>query len=430
MGTDWQFFIRLHDINETLYKSLHTLDLEQFDKAVVLDATVMPSAALLNLSQSIFEQHIPSTASFCILVDFYELAAQEVQRTFEVFTSYVLPLFPNTTLLTFGPPHLVKTAADQIINIQIPHNSFTEYQKKLARHLQLRHEAQVIKPPKIPFAQTHIKLTYSELSSFNPPLNESFLLTVDYDGVPYEMYCNFKYKRYNDKLVVFGQDALARNLVTLPLFYRWSWLDEVNASGIVLNDPTLYLYEHLNAGWFVGNLTRDYAKECADVIQQLVERVGFQERVNFFGASAGGFSVLAIASHFRQAKAIIDVPQINLFTYHVPITVKQLADQCFSSETIAEIPEEYHYRFDIVKRFYKTGNLPSIIYCHNINDIGHEPQLNYLMLHWVELQKALAQGNERYFALLTYQRWNLSKEHGHVPMGKSNMLQRINDFIG
>ena len=118
-GSDWQFFIRFHDINDTLYKSLHTLDLDQFDQSVGVETTIKPSVALLSFSQLIPREVIEPNTSFCILVDFYGLEVEEVRATFDIFTNDILPLCPNATLLTFGPPHLVKTTVNKIINIRV-----------------------------------------------------------------------------------------------------------------------------------------------------------------------------------------------------------------------------------------------------------------------------------------------------------------------
>lgn len=64
-------------------------------------------------------------------------------------------------------------------------------------------------------------------------------------GVQFDFLYNIKKER---SLVIIGQSAISRKDVNLPVFHRWKWADELEATTIVLNDPTLYNDKNLNGG--------------------------------------------------------------------------------------------------------------------------------------------------------------------------------------
>lgn len=77
---------------------------------------------------------------------------------------------------------------------------------------------------------------------------EPLEITCHHEGVDFEFFCTFK---PNLPLVVFGQSAITRP-VELPVFHRWSWINECNYSTIFINDPTLYLDSEMEGGWLQG----------------------------------------------------------------------------------------------------------------------------------------------------------------------------------
>jgi len=203
----------------------------------------------------------------------------------------------------------------------------------------------------------HINIEYSEVS-----------YKVMKHNVPFEFFCNFK--EDSDILVVFGQSALNQSVVTLPAYRRWSWTRELPHSCIVLNDPTLYKSTDLEVGWFIGDKDYHYAKIMAEIVSVLAQKLHIPlSRVILIGASAGGFSSMAIGSYLKGSSCFVDVPQTNLLRYMHQKEIDKIATSCFGVSKAKDIEVEYHDRFVLAKLFQKNGYIPNIYYLHNNNDL-------------------------------------------------------------
>lgn len=253
--------------------------------------------------------------------------------------------------------------------------------------------------------------------------NKEHILEIDHNGVKYELYC--KFAPSSKKLVVFGQDAITRSTTSLPKFFRWSWMRELPYSTVVLNDPTLYLDDDLNGGWFIGTQSRDYAKECSRIIADIAAMSGIKsDSIIFFGASAGGFSSLAMAACLPGSRALVDIPQTNLQNYHAQSEVDKTVAAGLGFKDAKNIPSDFLYRINSIERFRKEGNIPDITYLMNKNDINHfRSQLAEFMVGYSGLIECGLSPSGA-LRVETYDRYSLIKG-GHFPMSKTETIKRI-----
>lgn len=128
-----------------------------------------------------------------------------------------------------------------------------------------------------------------------------------------------------------------QELNTSPHFYRWSWLPSPQASAMILNDPSLYASDDLLAGWWVSQRERDFVKEGVRLVAKAADALGIRnEDTKFYGASAGGYSPLAMATCLPGPRAVVGIPQVSLATYGAKVASDAWAHSQFSVETYSE----------------------------------------------------------------------------------------------
>lgn len=268
---------------------------------------------------------------------------------------------------------------------------------------------------------------FNRLDDFQPLLDERHTVRVDADSVTYELFSDLRSN--SDKLVIFGQDAINRNATPLPHFYRWSWLPSLDASAIILNDPSLYAADDLLAGWWVGQQGRDFVKEAVEIIAKAAAALGIRnEDITFFGASAGGYSSLAMAACLPGSRAIVDIPQVCLTTYGAKVASDASIRAGLGFENAEAVTDEYRHRIDIIDRFIAEKCVPDFLYLQNNRDHTHVgSQMGPFLARLGELM-AIHPWAHSQFTVETYSAWNLLKG-GHFPLSRDVSLQRINDYI-
>lgn len=414
----WNHLISLEPTDGVIARCFQTLNLDENELTKEITKRHHPLVILdelkkldPNIKNSLFILSLHSTRK-------HNLELKDI----DIINNKIKSEFKGSGLLIFSDTPL---QSSHHFSQHVPSKTSNEYERKIARHIEKTIQEQPLgsnlNPKRKPFPQESINA--NGIHDIKIKLDTPFLLNVNIEGVKYEFFCNIKKGK---KLVIFGQDALNRQVVKLPHFFRWTWLEDLEHSGIILNDPTLYLSEELNAGWFVGTQTRDYLEECSDIIKKILSISGTESPPLFFGASAGGFQSLALASFFRDAIAIADIPQVDLTEYHHKNEVKKLLQH--SLKLHGSIPEELMYRVKVTERFKKNLNIPKIAYLHNINDKKHLPQLESFIQDWMTLTHEIDQSSVGDLNIKTYNRWHVSKG-GHFPSPKESVLKLINSYL-
>lgn len=264
-------------------------------------------------------------------------------------------------------------------------------------------------------------------------------IEIEYNEVEYKIYkkdvefnifCNFKLN--SDILVVFGQSALDQSVVTLPVFRRWSWAREVPYSCIVLNDPSLYKHKYLEAGWFVGDSTFHYAQGMAEIILSISLKLKIPtNKIVFIGASAGGFSSMAISSYIKGSSCIVDVPQTNLLKYSFKQQINKVAQYCFNYNDISLVPAEFQTRFVLSKLFEKNGYIPNIYYLQNTNDLTAGHLLTQCNSFMQEINALLYKNPSLRSTRIIYELYNRNHllRGGHFPLGKYTTIHFLHEAI-
>ncbi|PAU73001.1 hypothetical protein CK497_07770 [Vreelandella alkaliphila] len=400
-------------------KCFETLGLNDFnvtDQIIQLDSC--------NLLQSfkgfLLDPNVKVENDVLFILSFYESC--------EEFSSLVSFIESNSigerfSVLVFSKDYL-KVNGNNFYYVHVPADNYIQFQRKVARHLELMVKQQPLGSPMNPLSLkfTDHVIEANVVDETCIIYDKKYVLSINLNGVPYEMHCNFV--SGSKKLIVLGQDALTRDKVELPHFFRWKWVDDLPCSTIILNDPTLYLDEKLNGGWFVGSKERDYVKECSLIITKIAKLIDVHHPVVFFGASAGGFSSLMLASCIPGSRAVVDIPQVDLFTYHVKNEVDKLILSALSFNDLSSVTDDFYFRLRVIDRFKKEGRVPDIVYMHNVKDSAHFTQFSSFLSEWTKLAHELNQKDVGFLKIITYSRWHISKG-GHFPMEKHNAVKQL-----
>lgn len=236
----------------------------------------------------------------------------------------------------------------------------------------------------------------------------------------YKFNCLWHAKPKTKFLVVVNQSAIDRNSVSLPFYQRWSWADDFDASTLIINDPTLYLDESLNGGWWLGKQKDDLVNDFISELKKLTNRMNIKnENIIFYGGSAGGFSSFQMSACLKGSMVIADIPQVNLLAYNQKKQMENILNICFETDDYKKYKKQ-NYKVDIVERFNKENNYPNFILLMNENDKHHiENHLLYLLSNYKK---------SSYFVVLLYDIYHMQRG-GHVPLGRESTTFIINMAI-
>lgn len=150
----------------------------------------------------------------------------------------------------------------------------------------------------------------------------------------------FYKKGHNNKLVILFNGAIGdRSKITLPVFQRNSWGQDIDDHVLNINDPTLYLANDLRLGWYYGTDKNPLVKDLEEIIIRIcnVLKVSLKDVV-LYGSSGGGFASLNIAAQIGNGiKAVAINPQIYLHKYVAKAVVNRFYDVCITGEQRPEI---------------------------------------------------------------------------------------------
>lgn len=247
-----------------------------------------------------------------------------------------------------------------------------------------------------------------------------------YDNIAFEVFCRFK---LNKPLVVFGQSAITPP-VKLPIFHRWSWIEEGDYSALFINDATLYLDEKLEGGWLQGTENHFYMDTYITIIRNFAKLLNISHsQILFFGSSAGGFTSMQMATRLKGSHALVQIPQVDMTTYHLPNVTQKLYTHCYPGLTEEEIKAKYYDRLSVIEAFKKFRYIPNIWYLHNSYDVSHMlTQFGHFMQSVAMLYNDHAELRDNKLVIETYA-LNHPQRGGHTVMGKEFTLAYINKAL-
>lgn len=260
-----------------------------------------------------------------------------------------------------------------------------------------------------------ISVGFSELSSLNLSLEKEYELVVTLNEIDY--YLMVYLKDLNDKFLIMSNGAVDPSKKAPPIYMRSSWIDQINASCIFIDDPTLHNTD-MRLGWGQGNRENFSLENISYILKELFKNFNVHDKnIYFYGSSAGGFMSLFYSILFPESTAIVNNPQTKVLNYLAPYVKKMLLNS-YGIKDINNVDDEILYRLDINEAIKHYNIIPKKIYylqnflCENDLDNHVTPFLNDLKKDNIEI---------RGLHFVNYFRENL----GHNPLPQRITLQYI-----
>lgn len=257
-------------------------------------------------------------------------------------------------------------------------------------------------------------------------LTEEFLYSLDYNEPFQIVYNELNYffksflKEDNDKVIFFSNGAVDRTKKDPPVFMRSTWADDINANCIFIDDRTIH-NTILRIGWGVGVKSRHYLQDYSIITKKITLILKIKnDKVYYFGSSAGGFMSMLLAAMHDQTTAIVNNPQTAVLEFN-KTHVSELCETIFPGMQKDEILKDYAYRLNVVDAFEQSDYLPKLFYLQNRKcDRDMETQYNPF-IRGLRRRKI----NESKFSYILYNDY----ERGHNPLVKDDLIREIHKII-
>ncbi|MGO0577038.1 alpha/beta hydrolase family protein [Ornithinimicrobium panacihumi] len=120
----------------------------------------------------------------------------------------------------------------------------------------------------------------------------------------------------------------------------------------------------------------DVIAAVGQVCQELAERAGIaSNRIVFYGSSLGGFSAIAAASQIEGARAVAEVPQIDVSDWF-PRPVAALETKLLG-KPIDEFRQTHPERLNLKDRLVHAWRAPAIRLITNPEDRSYSEQVDF-----------------------------------------------------
>ncbi|HLR67017.1 MAG TPA: prolyl oligopeptidase family serine peptidase [Virgibacillus sp.] len=188
----------------------------------------------------------------------------------------------------------------------------------------------------------------------------SGILKVIKEGLDFYFKLNLKLETKN--AVVFSNGAFDPNLSKPPVFMRYSWAEDYNATCICIDDRTIH-GKNIRLGWGIGTPERHYLLDISAIVMKLLSVIQVNnDNVIYFGSSAGGFMSLMLAVHHKGTKAIVNNPQVYAHKYS---TASSTLKTLFPNMDRKDIHRKYGNRLSVTQVMKQHNYVPEILYLLN-----------------------------------------------------------------
>ena len=205
-------------------------------------------------------------------------------------------------------------------------------------------------------------------------LKSNYTQHVEFDFEDFTYNYLSHYKKESQKLVVFFNGAINTCTSELPTFQRWSWLEKLPYSSLIVMDPTINNMQEgtqgdMLIGWYQGSENHFILETIVQHVAVVAEKKGIDvSDILFYGSSAGGFAAMICAAMLEGSKASVVNPQTNVMNYHENAVDKLL--KVLNLESSKKLLDN-EYRLNVLKYFEKVNYYPPIYYKQNILDTLH-----------------------------------------------------------
>ena len=260
-----------------------------------------------------------------------------------------------------------------------------------------------------------IEKEFEDLKKQDLPKDKKIILKVKKNGTLFEFLLFLRSS--SKKVLVLGSGAFDRERIQPPIFNRHKWMDAIEESSILYNDPTLYLGE-INIGWGYGSKERHYIKEIGDILKAIYQSNELKTSgVLYFGSSAGGFTSLMLASYMK-GWAFVNNPQTDINKYF-SVYVNNLKCAVYGDANI-KLEKQ---RANVVEWFKYNNFVPRIHYAQNLAS-SHDMENHFLP--FIEQIRHL--NNECFNGKITTYLYS-DKEKGHNPMDTRETMGIIRNIF-
>lgn len=260
----------------------------------------------------------------------------------------------------------------------------------------------------------------TEISKLNREmLNNDTDFKIIYNEI--DFYLKIFLKDNQNNLVVFSNGAVDRKKKQPPIFQRSSWVENIEASCIFLDDRTLH-GNNLNTGWGFGNSERHYIRDYSNIIKKITQLLSVNHKdVNYYGSSAGGFMSLILATFHKGSTAIVNNPQTDLNKHFNPTSVNNLFSEVLPQASRKEIIKRFPERIYVVENFITENYVPNVLYIQNAL-YPHDMRIHYKPFFEALKEKNL---NPENIKSLLYNNEKL----GHTPLNQETTELIINSVV-
>jgi len=208
-------------------------------------------------------------------------------------------------------------------------------------------------------AESQKNIEYESLENIELRNDEMQELKIRKGNHTYCMKVHFK--PAHKKCVIFSNGALDPKKNSPPVYMRNSWSEDIDASTIFIDDPTLHGTK-LRLGWGQGSREVFHLEEIADILKILLSKMAVTaEDTYFFGSSAGGFMSLYYSILMKGSTAVVNNPQTKVLNYLRPFA-KSVIRHSYGIDEIEDMEESLLYRLDIAEAIRHHGYFPEKIY--------------------------------------------------------------------
>ncbi|MGX9935265.1 hypothetical protein ACVFVO_07765 [Advenella kashmirensis] len=222
----------------------------------------------------------------------------------------------------------------------------------------------------------------------------------------------------------------------LPSFSGYNLMEQIDASYVCVNDPTLYLSESLNLGWYLGSKELPVQSIIVRTLQKIINQEK-PNRVIFVGGSGGGFAAMYYASFFPGSLALPWNPQTDIFNF-IPESVSSYLYSAWRFEGTmdeARLLLKGIVDTDLFKRYQTSGAANYLLYLQNASDYHHieshlKPFLANLNIH--DSTRLIANGgffgDTRFLKILDNGRGHIAPPFGYLVTLLKSLTQTPYDW--
>lgn len=256
----------------------------------------------------------------------------------------------------------------------------------------------------------------SDIQAIDFPFNVP--LKIKYSTKNFDYNLLVKSNKNYDQLVVLSNGAINREKKVPPVFMRSSWLNEINANLIFIDDGTIH-NTNLSLGWGQGNTDEFILETYSNIIKEIMTCLTIQdEEVYYFGSSAGGFMSLILSAMHISSSAIVNNPQTDITTYY-EAHANPLLERVYGSNPVNY--QNYKHRINVVDAFNYYGNVPNVYYIQN-QFSAHDIRCH--VNPFIKQMKEEDLSIENIIFINYY-----DEEKGHNPTSESSTLNYLNLLI-